>query len=645
MESAATLLICSLTTSLALVLNLWVSFPTNEKYLMSLVFVCIFFLPFFCWYELNVQRKAKKNLESSEYWIIGFLTLIAFLLRVSDLDGRGIWLDEQMQVIGALKDPKGPIHAASGQQQPPLNYIFEGMILKILGLKPWIMRLQSFLCGVVAVPAFYILLRSLRLKVGSASFGTLILTVGSSFIYFSQDARPYSAAVLAAVLCLQALYLFWMSPPSRVRAFILFGFIMNLSLTIGLQPQVFLGVLGICTLPFLKDRDGFKKLAICFLFLLISSVLTAVFLTADFGASSEKFILQSPEELILGIFQKWSWGDFFLFYGLLFEPVQIQGVVFFVLALGSAVFAWKNRVQRPMVAGLGIFSIIFPTIFQIFYHSIINTPFRDRYMLIGLIPLLILLSFTFEEISRHFNQSRLRRESFLIGSCASVLVLASIFSIPRSYDRHYDVDWPLLYRFFRAQGPGPNTALLLDYGKTSEFVPASFWSASFYYPEPRNVEICDAGWCTNYVEDWLEDLLKENNRQFESIYIVSLPYKWGTVLRFSESFVERIKSEIPRLEFRDLGDFQVYEIKKNKGTVKDLLNFLSVLEKQILAEDPARVEIILQLKIYQFILYELDHDLINQKIVAQIIKEFFIELPEVASRHGRVANKIKALGI
>ena len=69
------------------------------------------------------------------------------------------------------------------------------------------------------------------------------------------------------------------------------------------------------------------------------------------------------------------------------------------------------------------------------------------------------------------------------------------------------------------------------------------------------------------------------------------------------------------------------------------------MEKQILAEDPARVEIILQLKIYQFILYELDHDLINQKIVAQIIKEFFIELPEVASRHGRVANKIKALGI
>lgn len=134
------------------------------------------------------------------------LTLIALLVRLPLLS-LGLWRDEASTYIDVLPARIGDVVArvASSEQNPPGFFVFMHAWTCLFGFAEVALKSPSLLFGVLAVPAAYAL--------GSVTGGRLValLAAGSvafspELVYYSQEARPYSLAVLLSTL---AVFAFW----------------------------------------------------------------------------------------------------------------------------------------------------------------------------------------------------------------------------------------------------------------------------------------------------------------------------------------------------------------------------------------------------------------------------------------------------
>ena len=74
------------------------------------------------------------------------------------------------------------------------------MFMSVLGEHPWVIRLPAILFGVATIPALYFLACRVASR-REALFGAALLTVSYHHVWFSQNARGYTAIALSAILC------------------------------------------------------------------------------------------------------------------------------------------------------------------------------------------------------------------------------------------------------------------------------------------------------------------------------------------------------------------------------------------------------------------------------------------------------------
>ncbi len=258
---------------------------------MLLLYVVMGGLAIVCWLEWRTGSNCPAKLSNYDLFFIVFLTLAALALRFYRINDRLVWLDEDSQAFSSWGTPNSFLVAASKEQQPPLNYILEGLALKTFGYWPWVCRLQSLIFGTLTVPAIYLFLRNLNLSTFAVTFGAALCAFGYPFLYFSREGRPYAAAFCAAVLLLNAFIIFWKETPHWRRTLLLFGFTMNSFYIMGFQPQIFAGVLGLSLIPTLfgPDRSVKRRLFFHYWFqLVLSAVLIAPYLAKGGGYLSFK---------------------------------------------------------------------------------------------------------------------------------------------------------------------------------------------------------------------------------------------------------------------------------------------------------------------------------------------------------------------
>jgi mannosyltransferase len=137
--------------------------------------------------------------STTAVWLLG-LTLMALLLRVIGLNS-GLWLDEFYSVVNQFRlSPIELFTTYVGDNQHPLYALLASICVSVFGEAPWVVRLPALVFGVATIPALY----CLGCRVGShkeAVFSAALLAVSYHHIWFSQNARAYSAIALAAILC------------------------------------------------------------------------------------------------------------------------------------------------------------------------------------------------------------------------------------------------------------------------------------------------------------------------------------------------------------------------------------------------------------------------------------------------------------
>ncbi|MGH9672606.1 MAG: glycosyltransferase family 39 protein [Bryobacteraceae bacterium] len=165
------------------------------------------------WPAWRAWRRPAAAVEAGPSWtareglLLGALLAFALALRLYRLN-LGIWYDEIVAVVYYLRIPFGEcLTTYANENQQFLFSIFAHLSFLLFGEHTWSLRLPAALFGVAGLGALYALGRRVAGSV-EAAFATAVLAVSYHHIWFSQNARGYTAlffwTVLASLLLLRA---------------------------------------------------------------------------------------------------------------------------------------------------------------------------------------------------------------------------------------------------------------------------------------------------------------------------------------------------------------------------------------------------------------------------------------------------------
>lgn len=134
------------------------------------------------------------------------LVAVAIVARIIGLNS-GLWIDEVYSLVRSFRSPVGTILTEYwGDNHHPFYALLAHASRSVLGEAPWTVRLPAALFGVAAVPLLHGL--AVRLVTRREAFlATALLAVSYHHVWFSQNARGYSAIACLYLLTLWAMHL------------------------------------------------------------------------------------------------------------------------------------------------------------------------------------------------------------------------------------------------------------------------------------------------------------------------------------------------------------------------------------------------------------------------------------------------------
>ncbi len=183
------------------------------------------------------------------WWPLAVIVLAAAVLRFSTLDLQSLWYDEAFTPVHVLHASlwatlRSVVHT---ENTPPLWYVLEWAVTRVLGTGAVALRLLSAFAGLATVPVAWAIGRELAGRRAAAAAAALV-AVNPLFVWYSQEARAYALFVLTAALAM-LYFLRALSDPSprRLAAFAFAGSLALLSHYFAvflLIPMVLLIALG-----------------------------------------------------------------------------------------------------------------------------------------------------------------------------------------------------------------------------------------------------------------------------------------------------------------------------------------------------------------------------------------------------------------
>ncbi|MEN6611443.1 MAG: glycosyltransferase family 39 protein [Methanoregulaceae archaeon] len=318
--------------------------------------------------------KIREAVISNRYLqILIVLTAIGAFLRLYHLDFNSLWLDEASTLSFAIQSP-ADIWAATvgGEFNPPLFYWIEHVML-VFGNSETILRLIPALAGILMIPVLYLIGKELFDK-NTGIIAAAILTVSPFHIFYSQEARAYSLALLFVSI---ALLFFLRAYRSNDRcSWILFGIFSALAFWSHFYSAILVGLLILFTLG-TKVRDYGKNLK-SLVPLLVGICAFVIICLPLIIAALQLFLLRTSAAPTYGI-QGFSivWISIQQFFGfnlivsvillLLFLVGIIQifrsnfswGILFSLVIVGTFIVSWALSYKMPMIPRYLLFLLPF----------------------------------------------------------------------------------------------------------------------------------------------------------------------------------------------------------------------------------------------------------------------------------------------
>lgn len=344
-----------------------------------------------------VLSKIERSLKL-QLLLLTVITLLATGLRFYKLGAWSFWGDEWITIRRATSEYAGLVDL------PSVSMIATHFALEFLGIGEWSARVAPAVLGLLTIPILFFITRAL-FDSTTALMASLLLAISPWHIYWSQNARFYTALLLFFTL---ALFFFYLGL-EKDRPLFLLASLLFLGLAIKerhlaafLGPIAFLYVFLIYALPFEKPA-GFRARNLLLFF--------GPGVVAAAGLVYSNLVLNAER-----------WDNAFGFINN--NPIWILGgVVFYItipLACAGAFAALyllkkKNRagLLLTLTAAVPLLGVLFLSLFQ--YTA-------NRYVFISLTSIVILAAICIKELL-----ARVPAESRLLAYGAMlILILAPL---------------------------------------------------------------------------------------------------------------------------------------------------------------------------------------------------------------------------
>jgi mannosyltransferase len=187
-----------------------------------------------------------------DYLWLAAILLVAAVARIAGLNAP-LWYDEILTVETHLRLPWSGMVTDYSMNHHYFHDLFAKASMDVFGESAWAIRLPAMLFGLAAIAAMWVLARDIA---GSASahVTALLLAVSYHHIWFSQNARGYTALALFSTLAM-ILFLRGMRNP-RMATWVGFGLCMAAAIFTHLTGAFFFVALGVVWIGVLIARRG-----------------------------------------------------------------------------------------------------------------------------------------------------------------------------------------------------------------------------------------------------------------------------------------------------------------------------------------------------------------------------------------------------
>lgn len=146
--------------------------------------------------EDNIVEKTSNPSFSNVYlFLLSLLVICGTILRFYNLGFNSLWLDEASTLTFARQTLTGIwASVAGGEFNPPLFYWMEHAMLAF-GDSEFVLRFLPALFGVLSIPVVYCIGKEFIDRKAGLLAATL-MTFSPFAVYYSQDARAYTAVLL-----------------------------------------------------------------------------------------------------------------------------------------------------------------------------------------------------------------------------------------------------------------------------------------------------------------------------------------------------------------------------------------------------------------------------------------------------------------
>lgn len=152
-------------------------------------------------------------------WLLGGIVALGLGLRLVGL-GEGLWYDEIAALVNYVRRPLGQIVTTFDSQNQHLLYsILARLSVVTFGESAWALRLPAALFGALSLWAAYLFGRRVTSE-REALCAALLLALSYHHVWFSQNARGYSALLAGTLLSTAWLLPLLRGEPDRPRRYI-----------------------------------------------------------------------------------------------------------------------------------------------------------------------------------------------------------------------------------------------------------------------------------------------------------------------------------------------------------------------------------------------------------------------------------------
>lgn len=153
------------------------------------------------------------QLRPADVLVMALLAAAGAALRFHGI-GTSLWYDEIVTLIESVRAPLAQIVTSfAGDNHHPLYSVLARAAVVLFGEEPWALRLPAALFGAATLPLLYRLGLQVTTRLEAAG-AALILMVSYHHVWFSQNARGYTAVLFFVVLSTSAL-LRWLDTGGR----------------------------------------------------------------------------------------------------------------------------------------------------------------------------------------------------------------------------------------------------------------------------------------------------------------------------------------------------------------------------------------------------------------------------------------------